>query len=194
MKPGDWVRFWTKNWPADVRSIGFSTDKPGEFEDVTGRGLYLGRGRIVRVRENGALLIREERSERLVEVAPGERVEPLAIEYHALTLGDLRKFLEEFKDAPDDTAINVSLPVEFNCDDERLGLEERHPERHEPNSFEDVSACALSFIAIEENSGEIVDGYIPPEEREPGEEWFFSIAIMPNGKEAHDALRGDGHE
>ena len=73
MKPGDWVRFWTKNWPEDVRVIRSTLGNPGEREDVTGQGLYMGRGRIVRVRENGAVLVREERGERLVEVAPGER-------------------------------------------------------------------------------------------------------------------------
>src|SRR5438067_956048 len=130
MKPDDWVSFWTKNWPDDVKSIRCPTDNPGAWEDVTGQGPYVGRGRIVRVRENGALLVREERSGRLVEVAPGERVEPLAVEYRTLTLGDLRRFLEEFKEAPDDTPVCVSLPVEFNCDDEGLELEERHPERH----------------------------------------------------------------
>ncbi len=37
---------------------------------------------------------------------------------HLLTLGDLRKFLESHRDAPDDIPVTVSLPVLFNCDDE----------------------------------------------------------------------------
>jgi hypothetical protein len=135
-----------------------------------------------------------ERSKQLVEVAAGERVEPLAMDYHTLTLGDLRRFLEEYKEAPDDTPIHLSMPVEFNCDDDGLELEESHPERHDPNAFEDVQACGIMFLAIEENSGDMAEGYIPPEEREQGEDWFFSIVITPNGTDAHNALRGEDHE
>jgi hypothetical protein len=138
--------------------------------------------------------VRVERSRPLIEVSPGERVEPIEIKYPTLTLGDLRRFLQEYKEAPDDTPINVSLPVAFNCDDDGLELEEGHPEKHEPNAFEDVPACGIEFTSIEQESEEIVDGYVPPEEREPGEDWHFSISIMPNGQATHDCLRGEGHE
>ncbi len=194
MKAGDWVSFWTNTWPNDVTSIRVSMDNPGKTEDITGKGLYMGRGRIVRVRETGAVLVREERSGRLVEVAPNERVEPLVLESRTLTLGDLRQFLEEYREAPDDTPVHVSLPVGFNCDDAGLELEEDHPERHEPNAFEDVPARGITFTAIEQESGDIADSYIPPEEWESGEDWFFAVCILPNGARAHDALRGTDHQ
>jgi hypothetical protein len=42
-KRGDWVRFWTKNWPTGVRAVQFQmTDEgSGEPRDVTGQGLYM---------------------------------------------------------------------------------------------------------------------------------------------------------
>ncbi len=119
VKTGDWVRFWTNNWPTDATVIQFSAsnDSDGTTEDVTGKGLYSGRGKVVRV-TGGNMLVREERSNRIVELSPEDRIEPMTFDYHLLTLGDLRKFLESHRDAPDDIPVTVSLPVLFNCDDE----------------------------------------------------------------------------
>jgi hypothetical protein len=195
-KRGDWVRFWTKNWPTDARVIRLQiTDEgPEEPRDVTGQGLYMGRGKVVRVKD-GSLLVREERSNRIVEVSPDERVEPMTVEYHLLTLGDLRKFLEEHKAAPDEVPVTVSLPVHFNCDEDGPDLElPDHPERHEPTDFHEVSACNISFNALELNSSVSADAFVPVEEQQDGEEWYFSVEISPNGKEAHDALRGEEHD
>ena len=195
-KRGDWVRFWTKNWPADVRVVQFQiTDEgSGEPRDVTGQGLYMGRGKVVRVKD-GSLLVREERANRIVEVSPDERIELMTIEYHLLTLGDLRKFLEEHKGAQDDVAVTVSLPVYFNCDEDEPELElQGHPERHEPNEYHTVSACNILFNALELNSSASAEAFVPIEEQQEGEEWDFSVEIIPNGKEAHDALRGEEHD
>jgi hypothetical protein len=195
-KRGDWVRFWTTNWPTDVTTIEFNLTKDGlgKSRDVTGQGLYMGRGKVVRVK-GGGLLVREERSNRLVEISPGERVEPMTVEYHLLTVGDLRKFLEARKDVPDDVPVTVSLPVRFNCDEDDEDLElPDHPERHDPNEYCSVSACSVHFDAIELNSGDSADGYVPIEEQKEGEDWYFSVEIVPNGKEAHDALRGEEDE
>ena len=195
MKVGEWVRFWTKNWPPDITEIQFEvTDGcAGKPSDVTGKGLYSGRGKIVRVQDS-RLLVREERSDRLVELSPEDRVEPMATEYSELTLGDLRKFLEAHKAAPDDVPIAVDLPVRFNCDEEGLNWLKGHPEAHDPNEFYVVPACGIRFSALELNSSEITDVFVPQEQRKPGEVWEFTIEITPSGKEAHVALRGEDHD
>ena len=36
--------------------------------------------------------------------------------------------------------------------------------------------------------GEMVEGYIPPDHRE-GEEWAFSVEIMPNDEQCFAAMR-----
>jgi hypothetical protein len=115
-------------------------------------------------------------------------------EYHTLTLGDLRRFLAKHKEAPDDVPVNICFPVAFNCDDDGLGLDSGHPEQHDPNSFESVSACNIVFMAFEENSSASAEEYIPPDEWEEGEEWHFCIDVIPNGQQAHDALRGEKHD
>lgn len=65
MKVGDWVFFRTRNWPSDVRVIKFEVT--GRTADVTGEGLYSGRGRIVGI-AGGNDTVREEETDRLVEV------------------------------------------------------------------------------------------------------------------------------
>jgi hypothetical protein len=182
VKPGDWVRFWTRNWPDHVRAIGFTVGSPGTGKDVTGQGPYLGRGRILRITENGAILVREERGERLVEVAPGERIEPLVMETCPLTLGELRRFLEECKEAPDDTPVNVSLPVEFNCDDGELEMEAGHPERHEPNSFEDVPPSASCLRGLSKGPGTLPKATSRPTNKNRGKTGIFPSVSPRTGE------------
>jgi hypothetical protein len=119
----------------------------------------------------------------------------MGTEYGVLTLGDLRKFLEEHTAAPDDVHVAVSLPVRFNCDEEDLNFWPKgHPEAHDPSEFYVVPACGIHFTAVELNSSAFADGFVPEEDREEGEEWDFTIEIVPNGKDAHDALRGEDHD
>jgi hypothetical protein len=47
---------------------------------------------------------------------------------------------------------------------------------------------------MELNSSASADAFVPIEEQEYGEEWDFSVEIIPNGKEAHDVLRGENHD
>jgi hypothetical protein len=85
---------------------------------VTGEGPYLGRGKIVRVTKDG-YLIRQERAGELVQVGADEEVRLIErAKYQALTLGDLRKFLAEYTDAPYDIPVVVGLPTRFHCDDD----------------------------------------------------------------------------
>src|SRR6516162_4668751 len=176
---GDWVHFSTKNWPPGVRATRFSVDQPGQAEDVTGEGLYQGRGKIVRVTDDG-YLIREERRNELVQVGIDEEIRLLEkAQYHTLTLGDLRKFLSEHGDAPDDVPVVVSLPVRFNCDEDGEEMPPDHPERHEANETCDVSACYVGLHGMDHNSSTSSEGYIRPEDREEGEEWDFWVEIVP---------------
>src|SRR5262249_55268712 len=119
---GDWVHFSTKAWPPGRRAMMISLDRPGESEDGTGKGAYLGRGKIVRATKDG-YLIREERGGGLVQVGADEEVRLMEkAKYRTLTLGDLRKFLAEHADTPDDIPVVVNLPICFNCDDDDLAL------------------------------------------------------------------------
>jgi hypothetical protein len=193
-RKGDWVNFSTKNWPPGLRVTRFSVDPPGQAEDVTGEGLYQGRGKIVRVTDDG-YLIREERRNELVQVGIDEEVRLLEkAQYYSLTLGDLRKFLGEHADAPDDVPVVVSLPVRFNCDEDEEETPPDHPERHDTNEMCDVPACYIGLHGTDHNSSTSAEGYIPPEDRGEGEEWDFWVEIVPNQAEAHDALRGTDHD
>ncbi len=113
MKVGDWVFFKTHNWPKDVRHT--ATDlATGETKNITGQGLYEGRGKIIGVAGDN-YTVREEKSNRLVEVGPnpGDVIRPLGFEYATLTLGDLREFLERYSDAPDDIPVTLSPAAGF---------------------------------------------------------------------------------
>jgi hypothetical protein len=192
-KRGDWVHFSTKNWPPGVRATMISLDPPGDARDVTGEGPYQSRGKIVRATKDG-YLIRQERGGELVQVGADEEVRLIErAQYHALTLGDLRKFLAEHTDAPDDIPVVVALPTWFNCDDDE-DTPPDHPGRHDANEVHAVPACFIGLQGMEQNSSTTSEGYVPAEDREEGEEWDFWVEIAPDHNEAHDALRGTDHD
>jgi hypothetical protein len=185
MKVGDWVFFKTHNWPKDVRYT--STDPAtGETKDITGQGLYEGRGKIIGVAGDN-YTVREEKSDRLVEVGPNPEdvIRPLGFENATLTLGNLREFLERYSDAPNDIPVTVALPLGFFSDEDDLPPD--HPEYRAVSAFHSVSASGIALMAYSDG-GEMVEDYIPPDQRE-GEEWDFSVEIMPNGEQCFAAMR-----
>lgn len=131
--------------------------------------------------------MREEKTNRLVEVGPDPEdvIRPLGFNYSTLTLGDLRAFLEQYKDAPDDIPVTVALPLGFFSDEDDLPPD--HPEYKAVSACESVDACGIALMAYCE-SGELAEGYIPPQKR-GGEEWDFSIEITPNPERCYEALR-----
>jgi len=185
MKVGDWVFFKTRNWPQDVRTtqVDFAT---GGTKDVTGEGLYQGRGKIIGM-AGGNITVREEKTNRLVEVGPHPEdvIRPLGFKYSTLTLGNLRAFLEPHKDAPDDIPVTIALPLAFFSDEEEMPLD--HPERKAVSAYHWVGASGIALMAYSE-SGEMTEGYIPPDERE-GEDWDFAIEVMPNDEQCFEAMR-----
>ena len=185
MKVGDWVFFKTHNWPKDVRHT--STDSAtGDTKDIPGQGLYEGRGKIIGVAGDN-YTVREEKTNRLVEVGPNPEdvIRPLGFEYATLTLGNLREFLERYKDAPNDIPVTLALPLGFFSDEDDLPAD--HPEYRAVSAFQSVSATGIAFMAYSDG-GEMVEGYIPPDNRE-GEEWDFSVEIMPNDEQCFEAMR-----
>ena len=109
MNVGDWIFFKTGNWPKDVQATRIDLET-GDSENTTGQGLYQGRGKIVGIAGDN-YTVREEKSNRLVEVGPHpeDEIRPPAYEFSTLTLGPLRAFLEKHKDAPDDIPVTVAL-------------------------------------------------------------------------------------
>ncbi len=190
MKVGDWVFFKTRNWPKDVQYTRIDPET-GEAQDVTGQGLYDGRGKIIGIAGN-KYTVREEKSNRLVEVGPDPEdvIRPLRSNYPTLTLGGLRAFLKQYKDAPEDIPVTVALPLGFFSDEDDLPPD--HPEYKGISACQWVEASGIAFMAFSE-SGETADGYIPPEERED-EQWDFSVEIMPNDEQCYDAMRGNEDE
>ena len=190
MNVGDWVFFKTRNWPKDVQVTRIDLET-GESEDTTGQGLYEGRGKIVGIAGDN-YTVREEKSNRLVEVGPHpeDEIRPLGYAFSTLTLGHLRAFLAEHKDAPDDIPVTIALPLAFFSDEEDLPAD--HPEYKAVSACQSVEACGISFMGVSENDV-TADGYIPPEERE-GEDWEFFVEIVPNDEQCFDALRGDDEE
>jgi len=185
MKVGDWVFFKTRNWPKDVQHTRIDP-ATGETQDITGQGFYDGRGKIVGIAGDN-YTVREEKSNRLVKIGPSpdDVIRPLGVKYATLTLGDLRTFLEQYKDAPDDIPVTIALPLGFFGDENDLPPD--HPEYKAVSAYQSVEACGISFMALTE-SGESADRYIPPEER-AGEEWDFSVEIMPNDEQCYGAMR-----
>ena len=185
MKVGDWVFFKTRNWPKYVRMTHVAP-ATGEERDVTGHGLYAGRGKIVGIAGNN-ITVREETTHRLVEVGPHPEdvIRPLALKYATLTLGDLRALLQDCKDAPDDIPVTIALPMGFFSDDDDLPSD--HPEYKAVSAWESVDASGIAFMAFSE-SGETTEGYIPPEKR-GGEKWDFCIELSPNGEQCYEAMR-----
>ena len=108
MDVGDWVSFRTRNWPKDVRSTRFDS-ATNEMTDVTGQGPYSGRGKIIGI-AGANYTVREEKSDRLVEVGPhpDDEIRPLDYNYTKLTLGHLRAFLEQHKEAPNDVLADLA--------------------------------------------------------------------------------------
>jgi hypothetical protein len=189
LKVGDWVLFSTKNWPPEVLVIRLPLDEddPSSREDVTGEGLYSGRGRIVRASPEG-WVVQEERSNLLVDVDSGERIELMRrYDDSPLTLGELRQFLEEHRDAPDNTPINVTLPLGFTCDEDYPWvMPEDHPEAHAPDEFYTISASHIVFNSLEEMADLAEQDEDAGEGMHPGPQ----IEIFLHFEEAHDALRG----
>ncbi len=184
MKVGDWVSFETRNWPKDVRTVKF--DATGGTADVNGEGLYSGRGRIVGI-AGANYTVREEETDRLVEVGPhpDDRISPLAFDYPTLTIGDLRTFLEQHKEAPDDIPVVIVLPLSFFSDLDKMPLD--HPEYKAVCESQSVEACGIGFVGFTEE-GAVADEYIPLEARED-ETWSFSLEIIPNSEQCFKALR-----
>ena len=184
MKVGDWVFFRTRNWPSDVRVI--KSESSGETADVTGEGLYSGRGRIVGIAGSN-YTVREEKADRLVEVGPHpeDRISPLAFEYATLTIGHLRAFLEQHKEAPDDIPVMIPLPLSFFSDLDDMPPD--HPEYKAVSECQSVDACGIGFVGVTED-GEVTDEYIPAEDRE-GQDWDFTLEIIPNVEQCFNALR-----
>lgn len=185
MDVGDWVSFRTRNWPKDVRSTRFDS-ATNEMTDVTGQGLYFGRGKIIGI-AGANYTVREEKSDRLVEVGPhpDDEIRPLDYTYTKLTLGHLRAFLEQHKEAPNDVPVTIALPLSFFSDLDEMPPD--HPEYKAVCESYSVEACAVSLLGLAEDGTE-TDRYIPPERRE-GEDWGFSVEIIPNPEQCFDAKR-----
>ncbi len=185
MKVGDWVFFKTRNWPKGVR-ITRVDSATGKKNDVTGKGFYQGRGKIIGVAGDN-ITVREEKSNRIVEVGPHPEdvIRSLGFEYSTLTLGVMRAFLEQHKDAPDEIPVTIALPLEFFGDEGDLPPD--HPEFKAVSAFESVDASGIALVAFSE-SGEMTEGYIPPEKR-GGEKWEFCIEISPNDAQSYEAMR-----
>jgi hypothetical protein len=189
MNVRDWVFFKTRNWPKDVRAT--KINSKGRTEDVTGQGLYEGRGKIVGIVGNN-ITVREEKTNRSVEVGPHPEdvIRSLAFKYAGLTLGNLRAFLETYKDAPDDVPLTIALPLGFFSDEDDIPPD--HPEYKAVSASEAVEAVGISFMAFSE-SGAVTEGYILPEER-GNEKWEFCIELSPNDEQCYQALRERGDE
>ncbi len=189
MKVGDWVFFRTRNWPSDVRQIEPNdTDKKKDF---SGQRPYAGRGRVVGVAGKN-YTVREEKTDRLVEVGPhpDDEIRPLGYDLPTLTLGDLRAFLEQHKDAPDEVPITVALPLSFFSDLDKMPSD--HSEYKAVCECYSVAVSGICFEAHHE-SGDSANRYIPLEERD-GEDWDFSVEILPHDEESFYAMHEFGSE
>jgi len=186
MDVGDWVFFKTRNWPKDVRSTRIDP-ATGKATDVTGQGLYSGQGKIVGM-AGANFTVREEKSDRLVEVGshPDDQIHPLGGDYATLTLGQLRAFLEQHKEAPDDIPVTIALPLSFFSDLDEMPSD--HPEYKAVSESQCVEACAIWFLGLAEDGAD-TDRYIPPEKR-AGADWDFLVEILPNPEQCFEALRG----
>ncbi len=190
MNVGDWVFFTTRNRPGDVRRIELDDDT-AEMEDVSGQRPYSGRGRVVGVAGKN-YTVREEKTDRLIEVGPhpDDEIRPLGYDLPTLTLGDLRAFLEEHEDAPDEVPVTVALPLSFFSDLDEMPSD--HPEYKAVSECYSVAVTGIFFEARHE-SGDSANRYIPLKERE-GENWDFSVEIVPHAEESYHAMREIGSE
>jgi hypothetical protein len=187
MNLGDWAFFKTRNWPDDVTSI--ESGHSGELKDVSGQRPYQGRGKVVGAAGKN-YTVREEKTDRLIEVGPNQddEIRPLQYHYPTLTLGDLRVFLEQHKDAPDEIPVSVALPLSFFSDLDEMPTD--HPEYKAVSESYSVVASGIFFEALHE-SGNSAERYIPLKERE-GEQWDFSVEIVPHSEESFHAMREFG--
>jgi hypothetical protein len=185
MNVGDWVFFKTCNWPEDVQRTKIDS-ATGEAMDTMGQGLYSGRGKIVGIAGDN-YTVREEKTNRLVEVGPhpDDQIRSLDYDYTTLTLGHLRAFLEQHKEAPDDIPVTVALPLSFFSDLDEMPSD--HPEYKAFCECQSVDASGIALTALSEH-GEMAERYILPERRE-GEEWDFSVEITPNPEQCFHVLR-----
>lgn len=178
MRIGDWVFFKTRNWPQD--------SVPDEAELGFGERLYTGRGKIVGIVGNNVTVC-EENANCLVEVGshPDDQVHLLDFDYETLTIGHLRKFLDQHKDVPDDIPVAIALPLSFFSDLDEMPPD--HPEFREVSECQYVEACAISITGFTDD-GEFTESFIPPAERDEAE-WDFSVEITPNPAQCFAALR-----
>jgi hypothetical protein len=178
MKIGDWVYFKTRNWPKD--------SVPDEAERDSDEGLYTGRGKIVGIAGDN-VTVREEMTDFLVEVGlhPDDQLLPLDFDYATLTLGDLRQFLDQHKDIPEDTPVTIALPLSFFSDLDEMPPD--HPEYNAVSEWQSVEACGISITGFTED-GDFTDSYIPPAERAEVD-WNFSVEITPHPEQCFEALR-----
>ena len=178
MKIGDWVFFKTHNWPKGSVT--------GESAHVPDEGLYSGRGKIVGIVGNN-VTVREEKTNSLVEVGPhpDDQLHSLSSDYATLTLGNLRKFLDQHKDVPDDTPVTIALPLSFISDLDEMPPD--HPEYKAVSEWQSVEACGISITGFTED-GDFTDSYIPPAERVEVD-WNFSVEITPHPEQCFEALR-----
>ena len=177
--------FGEHNWPKDVKYTRLDP-ATGESTDITGEGFYDGRGKIIGIAGNN-YTVREEKSYRLVEVGPDPEdvIRPLGFNYSTLTLGDLRAFLVEHKDAPDDIPVTVVLPLSFFSDLDEMPSD--HPEYRAVSECQSVEACGVAVTGFTEH-GDFTEHYIPLEKR-GAEEWAFSVEITPHPEQCFEALR-----
>lgn len=186
MKVGDWVFFKTRNWPKDGRPTAIDS-ATGKMKDIlAGSKLYAGRGKIIGIAGSN-YTVREEETGRLVEVGPHpeDEIHKLDFDYRTLTLGDLRAFVEEHKNAPNDIPVMVALPLGFFGDEGDLPPD--HPEYKAPITSDSVEACGLYFYAMCED-GDVATEYIPPEDRGAAD-WRFCIDVIPNPEQCYAAMR-----
>ena len=190
MNVGDWVFFRTREWPADVRRIEPEHDAD-KMKDVSGQRPYAGRGRVVGVAGKN-YTVREEKTDRLVEVGPhpDEEIRPFAYDLPTLTLGDLRAFLEEHEDASDEVPVTVALPLSCFSDLDKMPPD--HPEYKAVSECYSVPVSGIVFEALHE-SRDSANRHIPLHERE-GENWDFSVEIVPHAEESYHAMREIGSE
>jgi hypothetical protein len=123
----------------------------------------------------------------LVEVGPhpDDEIRPLGYDYTTLTLGHLRAFLEQHKEAPDDIPVTIALPLSFFSDLDDMPSD--HPEYTAVSECQSVEACGVSLMGFTQE-GDFTDRYPPPKGRE-GEDWDFWVEITPDPEQCFEALR-----
>ena len=190
MKVGDRVSFKSRMWPETVLCVEFPS-ATGECRDVTGQGLYCGRGRIVGI-DGDNYTVREEKSGYFVEVGShhDEQISPLGSVYPPLTLGHLRAFLRQHEHAPDDMRVMIALPMSFFSDSEDMPSD--HSEYKAVSACQPVEVCGISIMGFSEY-GDFTDRYIPPGGRRE-QDWDFSLEITPNPEQCFEAMRGHGED